>query len=104
MRIYKSGYCQRKQLNIRAEAGEDAKIVGKLPAEAGCEILDTKDGWYRIRSGKVSGYVRGDYIITGDQAREMAEKLKKTMATVNTLTVTGKTKYRLYDSYDCNDR
>ena len=74
-------------LNIRAEAGEDAKIVGKLPAEAGCEILDTKDGWYRIRSGKVSGYVRGDYIITGDQAREMAEKLKKTMATVNTLTV-----------------
>ena len=42
-------------LNIREEAGEDAKIVGKLPAEAGCEILDAKDGWYRIRSGKVSG-------------------------------------------------
>lgn len=74
-------------LNIREEAGEDAKIVGKLPADAGCEILDTKDGWYRIRSGKVSGYVRGDYIITGDKARQMAETLKKTMATVNTLTV-----------------
>jgi len=51
-------------LNVRAEAGEDAKIVGKLPADAGCEILDTKDGWYYIRSGKVSGYVRADYIIT----------------------------------------
>ena len=74
-------------LNVREEAGEDAKIVGKLPADAGCEILDTQDGWYRIRSGKVSGYVRGDYIITGDEARQMAEKLKKTMATVNTLTV-----------------
>lgn len=74
-------------LNIRAQAGEDEKIVGKLPADAGCEILDSKDGWYQIRSGKVSGYVRGDYIITGDEARQMAEKLKKTMATVNTLTV-----------------
>lgn len=74
-------------LNVRAEAGEDAKIVGKLPADAGCEILDSQDGWYHIRSGKVSGYVRGDYIITGSQARQLAEKLKKTMATVNTLTV-----------------
>jgi hypothetical protein len=74
-------------LNVRAEAGEDAKIVGKLPADAGCEILDTKDGWYYIRSGKVSGYVRADYIITGDEAKQLAEKLKKTMATVNTLTV-----------------
>lgn len=74
-------------LNIREEPGEDAKIVGKLPADAGCEILDTADGWYRIRSGKVSGYVRADYIITGEKARQMAETLKKTMATVNTLTV-----------------
>ena len=47
----------------------------------------TKDGWYYIRSGKVSGYVRADYIITGDEAKQLAEKLKKTMATVNTLTV-----------------
>ncbi|MDE6889214.1 MAG: C40 family peptidase [Eubacterium sp.] len=74
-------------LNVRQKAGEDEKIVGKLPADAGCEILDEKDGWYHIRSGKVSGYVRADYIITGDKAKQMAEKLKKTMATVNTLTV-----------------
>ena len=74
-------------LNIRAEAGEDAKIVGKLPADAGCEILEEDNGWYYIRSGKVSGYVRADYIITGEEAEKLAEKLKKTVATVNTLTV-----------------
>lgn len=74
-------------LNIRADAGENAKIVGKLPADAGCEILDTKDGWYHIRSGKVSGYVKSDYIITGEEAKKLAESLKKTIATVNTLTV-----------------
>ena len=27
-------------LNVRQEPGEDAKIVGKLPADAGCEILE----------------------------------------------------------------
>ena len=74
-------------LNIRAEAGEDAKIVGKLPADAGCEIVEEENGWYYIRSGKVSGYVRADYIITGEEAEKLAEKLKKTIATVNTLTV-----------------
>lgn len=74
-------------LNIRAEAGENAKIVGKLPADAGCEILDSKDGWYYIRSGKVSGYVRSDYIITGEKAEKLAEDLKKLIATVNTVTV-----------------
>ncbi|MCI8449363.1 MAG: SH3 domain-containing protein [Eubacterium sp.] len=74
-------------LNVRSEPGESAKIVGKLPSDAGCEILDAKDGWYHIRSGKVSGYVRSDYIITGEKARKLAEELKKTVATVNTVTV-----------------
>lgn len=74
-------------LNVRQEPGEDAKIVGKLPADAGCEILESENGWHHIRSGKVSGYVKSDYIITGEQAESLAEKLKKTIATVNTLTV-----------------
>lgn len=74
-------------LNVRAEAGESAKIIGKLPSDAGCEILDEKDGWYHISSGKVRGYVKSDYIITGEKAKKLAEKLKKTIATVNTWTV-----------------
>ena len=74
-------------LNIRQEPGEDGKIVGKLPADAGCEILESENGWYHIRSGKVSGYVKSDYIITGETAEKLAESLKKTVATVNTVTV-----------------
>ncbi len=74
-------------LNIRQEPGEDGKIAGKLPADAGCEILGSEDGWYHIRSGKVSGYVKSDYIITGEEAEKLADKLKKTIATVNTVTV-----------------
>lgn len=74
-------------LNIRQEPGEDGKIVGKLPADAGCEILETENGWHHIRSGKVSGYVKSDYIITGQEAEKLADKLKKTVATVNSVTV-----------------
>lgn len=74
-------------LNVRAQASESAKIIGKLPSDAGCEILGEEDGWYHITSGKVSGYVKSDYIITGNKARKLAEKLKKTVATVNTYTV-----------------
>lgn len=74
-------------LNVRQEAGEDGEVIGKLPSDAGCEILGKEDGWYQIRSGNVSGFVKSDYIVTGEKAEKLADKLKKTMATVNSMTV-----------------
>lgn len=74
-------------LNVRAGAGEDESIVGKLPSDAGCEILGKEGDWYHITSGKVSGYVKCEYIVTGKEAEKLAQKLKKDMAIVNTMTV-----------------
>lgn len=74
-------------LNVRSEAKEDAKIIGKLTAGAGCEVLEKTGEWYHITSGKVSGYVKSEFIITGKEAKKQAEKLKKRTATVNTMTV-----------------
>lgn len=71
-------------LNIRESAGESAKIIGKLPSYAGCEILETQDGWYKIRSGKITGYVKSDYILTGDTARQAAMEHADLMAVVST--------------------
>lgn len=71
-------------LNIRDGAGESAKIIGKLPSYAGCEILETQDGWHKIRSGKITGYVKSDYILTGDAAREAAMDHADLMAIVAT--------------------
>lgn len=71
-------------LNIRDGAGESAKIIGKLPSYAGCEILETQDGWHKIRSGKITGYVKSDYILTGDAAREAAMEHADLMAIVAT--------------------
>ena len=74
-------------LNIREGAGEDYELVGKLPKNGGCEILETEGEWYKIKSGKVTGYVKGEYLLTGKSAKKRAKKAKQIIATTNTQTV-----------------
>lgn len=74
-------------LNVREEASETSELVGKMPAGAGCEVYGEEDGWYHIKSGRVEGYVLGDYLLTGDAAKEKAQKYIKEVATVNTTTL-----------------
>ncbi len=74
-------------LNIRAIAAEDGKIVGKLSGDGACEIIDFKDSWAHIKSGKVEGYVAKEYLLMGKQAEERAKKIVKKMATVTTDTL-----------------
>lgn len=71
-------------LNIRAIAAEDGRLVGKLPKDAACEVLDMDDTWAHIQSGNVDGYVSRDYLLTGALARLKAEELATTVATVTT--------------------
>ena len=71
-------------LNIRAVAAEDGKLVGKLPKDAACEVLDDDGTWAHIRSGKVDGYVSLEYLLTGIPAKRRAEELAVTMARVTT--------------------
>lgn len=74
-------------LNVRKEPDISAELVGKMQNDAGCEILEQAGDWYRIKSGKVEGYVSADYIITGDTAAAKAEEVKMTIATVTTQTL-----------------
>lgn len=71
-------------LNIRAIAVEDGRLVGKLPRNAACEVIDTDDTWAHIKSGSVEGYVSLDYLLTGVPAKFKAEELAVTVAKVNT--------------------
>ena len=74
-----SGY-----LNIREEPSMDGTIIGKLSGDGACEILDTEGEWSHITSGGVEGYISNQYLITGDEAREIAKGLVKLRATVTT--------------------
>lgn len=71
-------------LNIRAAAAEDGKLIGKLPKNAACEVIDDDGTWAHIQSGKVEGYVSMDYLFTGISAKRKAEELAVTMARVTT--------------------
>lgn len=74
-------------LNVREEASTDSEIVGKMQGNAGCEILETAGEWTKIQSGKVTGYVMSEYLITGEEAVSLADEIKTTVATVNTTTL-----------------
>ena len=69
-------------LNVRDNPSESTgKIIAKLPSNAGCDILDTStEGWYKIRSGKITGYVKSEYILTGQEAKDKAMQVAKLMA------------------------
>lgn len=71
-------------LNIRAIAAEDGRLVGKLPKDAACEVIDMDDTWAHIQSGNVDGYVSREYLLTGIPAKLRAEELATTVATVTT--------------------
>ena len=69
-------------LNIRSEAGEEASLAGKLPADAAAEILGVEGDWTKIRSGEVEGYVKSEFLLTGKSAQERAKELLTLTATV----------------------
>lgn len=74
-------------LNVRKEPGTEAEVVGKMPNNAGCEIIEEDGEWTKIKSGKVEGYVKSEYLLSGDEALTKAVEVKQTIATVNTTTL-----------------
>ena len=70
-------------LNVRSEADKESAPVGKLYNFGSMEIVDVdENGWYKIRSGNVEGYVAGQYIATGSLAEEIAADAGYTSAEV----------------------
>ena len=72
-------------LNIRAEANEEAEVLGKLYAKGAATVLETLDGWYKVESGSVTGYVSADYVVVGDEA--VCKEASERIATITTDTL-----------------
>ena len=70
-------------LNVREEPSEDGKLVGKMSKNSGCEVYEIKDGWAYIKSGKVTGYVKAEFLLTGKEARDRADEVATDMAVCN---------------------
>lgn len=74
-------------LNVREAPSTEASLVGKMPDNAGCEILGVEGDWTKIKSGDVEGYVKSEYLLSGDAAIARAEEVKQTIATVTAQTL-----------------
>ncbi|MCI9487876.1 MAG: SH3 domain-containing protein [Lachnospiraceae bacterium] len=69
-------------LNIRLEPSEDSEIVGRLYEGSAGEVLETAEGWTRISSGGVEGWVHNEYVVSGEDAQSFAEESLRQVATV----------------------
>ena len=74
-------------VNVRSLPSEEGEILGKLYDESAGTIEEDVDGWFKITSGSVTGYVKSDYVVTGDEAEALAEEVGKRVATVTTETL-----------------
>lgn len=74
-------------VNIRSKSSEEGEIVGKLYDNAAATILGKEDGWYKIKSGSVTGFIKGDYLVTGEKAVSIAQKVGNRIAVVDTTTL-----------------
>ncbi len=73
-------------LNVREEPSQDGKIIGKMTSKAAGEILETLDGWYKIKSGPITGYISADpqYTATGQEAIDLAMQTADLKAVIRT--------------------
>ena len=75
-------------VNVRDLPDEnDGEIVGKLYDKSVGTFIEEDNGWYKIKSGSVEGYVKGEYCVTGDDAVDLAKEVGTRIATVTTTTL-----------------
>lgn len=73
-------------VNVRALPTTESEVLGKLYDKSAATVLEaTEDGWYRIVSGNVEGYVKAEYVVVGDE--ELARAVSTRYATVTTTTL-----------------
>ena len=78
-------------LNVRKSPDESSKIVGKMTKNSGCNVYKIKNGWAKIVSGKVRGWVKAEYLITDEKAEARAKRIATLRATVSTETLNVRT-------------
>ena len=64
--------CSEEYINIRSEASIDSEVLGKIYNNGQVTIQEEKDGWFKVLSGNVEGYIKSEYITTDAAVAEAA--------------------------------
>lgn len=72
-----TGFAQCSEyVNIRSSADTEGEVLGKLTNNAAVYILGVdENGWYKVRSGNVEGYVASQYVATGAAAENLSSEV-----------------------------
>lgn len=63
-------------VNVRSLPSTKGEVVGRIYHGSVAEIIETtgeNDDWYKIISGNVSGYIKSEFFLRGDQAADVME-------------------------------
>lgn len=75
-----------KWVNVRVEPNTQSGIVGKIYNNCAATIIDEVDGeagtWYYMTSGNVTGYVKAEYFVIGEEAEALKNEIGLTFARV----------------------
>ena len=63
------------------------KVLGTCFRGGGGTILKRKNGWTKIRSGGLEGWLKDDYLVFGNDIKPLAKELGLYIATVSTQTL-----------------
>ena len=74
-------------VNIRSLPSEEGEILGKLYDNSVGRMHGEENGWYYIESGTVKGYVKGEFVLTGEAAEIRAKEVGTRLAEVTTTTL-----------------
>lgn len=72
-------------VNVRSLPGTDGEILGKLTNGAVAEIQaisGENNDWFQITSGNVSGYIKAEYFLSGEDAANVLDQYINTYATI----------------------
>lgn len=61
-------------VTVRLEPSAEAEALGRLHKGDGGEVVEELEGWTKIRSGNVEGYVSNEYLLFGKEAHDRAEQ------------------------------
>lgn len=61
--------------NIRSGSDISTERVGKLSAGAVVTVVGEENGWMQVESGEIAGYIRGDLLVSGEEAKALFESV-----------------------------
>lgn len=74
-------------VNVRVEPDEQSNKAGKLYADCAGNVLEQRNGWTKIESGDLVGWVRDDFLSFGDEAQKKADEVGNRIATITGTTL-----------------